>query len=157
MTEALTYEFPDFLTTSSTLMQDTLEGLTLDEEIKQAIMSLDDESSPLDSSTTTFSQINSPATLATEYPEEETPNKINMNTIASIKQAMVDTSKLLGLYTTLKVTYMKLCKEFNYLLTKFNENERIKIELIHENNELKKLLYDLIKEREVEKRKKRKV
>ncbi|EGW35802.1 uncharacterized protein SPAPADRAFT_59014 [Spathaspora passalidarum NRRL Y-27907] len=155
MADALTYEFPDFLNDGSSLMQDTIEGLSLDEEIKRAIMSLDNEPSPLESSAAS-SQFDSPVTLDTEisYPEEEVvqDKHVNMNTIASIKQAMVDTSKLLGLYTTLKVTYLKLCKEFNYLLTKFNENERIKIELIHENNELKKLLYDLIKEREIEKR-----
>ncbi|ODV76701.1 uncharacterized protein CANTADRAFT_42470, partial [Suhomyces tanzawaensis NRRL Y-17324] len=76
----------------------------------------------------------------------------NNSTVASIKQAMINTSKLTSLFTTLKVTYLKLCKEFNYLLSKFNENEKVKIELIHENNELKRLLADIMKEREKDKR-----
>lgn len=81
--------------------------------------------------------------------------KINKNTISSIKKSMMDTSKFISTFTTLKTTYLKLCKEFNYLLSKFNENEKIKIELINENNELKNLLMEIITEREMEKRKAR--
>ncbi|CAH2354811.1 protein Atc1p/LIC4 [[Candida] railenensis] len=78
---------------------------------------------------------------------------VNMDTISTIKSKMLDTSRFISTFTTLKATYLKLCKEFNYLLTKFNENERIKIELIHENNELKKLLTQIITERELERKK----
>jgi hypothetical protein len=77
---------------------------------------------------------------------------VNAATVVSIKQSMINTSKLTSLFTTLKVTYLKLCKEFNYLLTKFNENEKIKIELIQENNELKKLLTEIIKDRELDRK-----
>lgn len=77
----------------------------------------------------------------------------NMSTIAAIKEAMKDTLKLNVLYVTLKSTYLKLCREFNYLLEKFNENERVKLALINENNELRRLLTDFVKERELEHRK----
>lgn len=78
---------------------------------------------------------------------------VNLDTISTIKAKMLDTSRFISTFTTLKSTYLKLCKEFNYLLTKFNENEKIKIELIHENNELKKLLTQIITERELERKK----
>lgn len=78
----------------------------------------------------------------------------NIDTVVNIKQSMKDTSRLLSTFTTLKTTYLKLCKEFNYLLTKFNDNEKIKIELIHENNELRNLLTQIIKERELERKSK---
>lgn len=77
----------------------------------------------------------------------------NPGTIATIKRAMRESSRMIGTFTTLKTTYLKLCKEFNYLLGKFNENEKIKIELIHENNELRKLLVDVIKEKELDRKK----
>lgn len=78
-------------------------------------------------------------------------NAINESTLLSIKKSMVNTSKLISTFTTLKTTYLKLCKEFNYLLNKFKDNEKIKIELINENNELKRLLMEIIKQRELEK------
>lgn len=84
--------------------------------------------------------------MATGIPE-------NTSTIATLKRAMRDSSRMIGTFTTLKTTYLKLCKEFNYLLGKFNENEKIKIELIHENNELRKLLVDVIKEKELDRKK----
>lgn len=78
---------------------------------------------------------------------------INTNTVLTLKLAMANTSRLIGTFTALKSTYLKLCKEFNYLLSKFNENEKIKIELIHENNQLRKLLVDTIKEKELDRKK----
>lgn len=78
---------------------------------------------------------------------------VDVSTIAAVKRAMADTSRLIGTFTILKTTYLKLCKEFNYLLGKFNENEKIKIELIHENNQLRKLLVDTIKEKELDRKK----
>lgn len=77
------------------------------------------------------------------------------STVTAIKRSMADTSKFISTFTTLKTTYLKLCKEFNYLLSKFNDNERIKIELINENNELKSLLMEIIKERELERKRHR--
>lgn len=65
---------------------------------------------------------------------------VNLGTVAALKRAMADSLGLISLYTTLKTTYLKLCKEFNYLLQMFKENERIKMELIKENNELRELL-----------------
>ena len=85
-----------------------------------------------------------------------TPNSapllVNSDTIKTIKRSMKNTSKLVSTFTTLKTTYLKLCKEFNYLLTKFNDNEKIKFELLHENNELRKLLTEIITEREVDRK-----
>lgn len=78
---------------------------------------------------------------------------VNSDTVLCMKKAMADSSRLIGTFTTLKATYLKLCKEFNYLLSKFNENEKIKIELIHENNQLRKLLVDTIKEKELDRKK----
>lgn len=78
---------------------------------------------------------------------------VNTATVFTLKQAMANTSRLIGTFTALKTTYLKLCKEFNYLLSKFNENEKIKIELIHENNQLRKLLVDTIKEKELDRKK----
>lgn len=78
---------------------------------------------------------------------------VSTNTVLTLKLAMANTSRLIGTFTALKSTYLKLCKEFNYLLTKFNENEKIKIELIHENNQLRKLLVDTIKEKELDRKK----
>ena len=66
-----------------------------------------------------FSPTDSISTVATE-PE----TKANLDTISYVKSLMIDSSKLLGLYSTLKNTYLKLCKEYNYLLTKFNDNEK---------------------------------
>ncbi|OBA21640.1 hypothetical protein METBIDRAFT_22107, partial [Metschnikowia bicuspidata var. bicuspidata NRRL YB-4993] len=80
------------------------------------------------------------------------PVQPNMETVAILKRSMASSSRLIGTFTALKTTYIKLCKEFNFLLGKFNENERIKIELIHENNELRKLLYETIKEKELDRK-----
>lgn len=76
----------------------------------------------------------------------------NLETVAVLKRSMASSSRLIGTFTALKSTYLKLCKEFNYLLGKFNENERIKIELIHENNELRRLLWETIKEKELDRK-----
>lgn len=175
MPDPIPYDYPDFLNYGPQDNQPQAQPitkdlpspsppppqpLTLDEEIKLAIMTLDNES-PIESITslTEPSEFDTPATVETDQTNDDNiqqqqqlllPDKVNIGTISSIKQAMVDTSKLLSLYTTLKTTYLKLCKEFNYLLGKFNENEKIKIELIHENNELRRLLHELIKERELE-------
>lgn len=83
-------------------------------------------------------------------PDWEKPD---MHTVGVLKRSMASGSRLIGTFTALKTTYLKLCKEFNFLLGKFNENERIKIELIHENNELRKLLYETIKEKELDRKK----
>lgn len=88
-----------------------------------------------------------------DFEQTEKTSPVNLSTIASIKLSMLNTSKMISTFTTLKTTYLKLCKEFNYLLSKFNDNERIKIELIHENNELKKLLTTIITQRELERKK----
>lgn len=96
------------------------------------------------------------ATGNKEIPDKpsQQPHAI-ASTVTAIKRSMTDTSKFISTFTTLKTTYLKLCKEFNYLLSKFNDNERIKIELIHENNELKSLLMKIIKERELERKSQR--
>lgn len=69
---------------------------------------------------------------------------INMDTVAQVKRAMAETLGLISLYTTLKTTYLKLCKEFNYLLQLFKENERVKMELIKENNQLRQTVAELL-------------
>ncbi|KAK6455328.1 uncharacterized protein RJT20DRAFT_130130 [Scheffersomyces xylosifermentans] len=117
-----------------------------------------EDSSPFDSPETiiTFPEMENSKNTKQQPKEavvEAAEVPINKATVLSIKQSMVNTSKLVSLFTTLKVTYLKLCKEFNYLLRKFNENEKIKIELINENNELRKLLTEIITDREVDKRK----
>lgn len=100
--------------------------------------------------------------LPSEALPQETPQgsmkptsckSIDPATVQEIKQSMAGTSRLIGTFTLLRSTYLKLCKEFNYLLGKFNENERIKIELIHENNQLRELLFDSIKEKELNRKK----
>lgn len=85
------------------------------------------------------------------------PSKISASgvceeTVATLKKSMASSSRLIGTFTALKTTYLKLCKEFNFLLGKFNENEKIKIDLIHENNELRKLLWETIKDRELDRK-----
>lgn len=130
-----------------------------------------DDLSPIDSPHSLTSSITSNEDEAYSKPRKEplpvqtnslqcklkdqmtTPRPINPSTIMSIKQNMSNTSKLISTFTTLKTTYLKLCKEFNYLLTKFKDNERIKIELINENNELRLLLMEIIKQKELEKSK----
>lgn len=77
---------------------------------------------------------------------------MNCDTVALLKQELANHSRLVGTYTTMKSAYLKLCSEFNYLLGKFNDNERIKLNLIHENNELRQLLVDVIKEKELDRR-----
>lgn len=117
------------------------------------------EGSPFDSpesvsnSSVTSNEYEFKQHFPTARPEDHgPPPTINADTVMSIKQSMLNTSKLTSLFTTLKVTYLKLCKEFNYLLAKFNENEKIKIELIQENNELKNLLTEIIKDRELDRK-----
>ena len=129
---------------------DEFDGLDFDieEEIRK-IMTL----SPMSTPTSTFSPTDSTTTAATE-PE----TKANLDTISYVKSLMIDGSKLLGLYSTLKNTYLKLCKEYNYLLTKFNDNEKTKLHLIQENEELKQVIAELLEDRSgVKKRKSRKV
>lgn len=87
-----------------------------------------------------------------EQQRKQPPPVICANTVATLKRSIAGSSRLIGTFTALKTTYLKLCKEFNFLLGKFNENERIKIELIHENNELRKLLWDAIKDREMDRK-----
>lgn len=79
-------------------------------------------------------------------------SEMNCDTVALLKQELANHSRLVGTYTTMKSAYLKLCSEFNYLLGKFNDNERIKLNLIHENNELRQLLVDVIKEKELDRR-----
>ena len=105
--------------------------------------------SPMSTPTSTFSPTDSISTVATE-PE----TKANLDTISYVKSLMIDSSKLLGLYSTLKNTYLKLCKEYNYLLTKFNDNEKAKLQLIQENEELKQAMAELLQDRSSKKRRK---
>lgn len=141
----------------------TDESSNLENEINQALLTFNNfDKQELtqyssSSSSTDLSPFDLPGSNLSESSNDDSTHKakepaVNLSTIASIKQSMVHTSKLNSLFMTLKVTYLKLCKEFNYLLFKFNENERIKIELIHENNELKKLLTDTIRDREIDRR-----
>ena len=116
----------------------------IEEEIRK-IMTL----SPMSTPTSTFSPTDSISTVATE-PE----TKANLDTISYVKSLMIDSSKLLGLYSTLKNTYLKLCKEYNYLLTKFNDNEKAKLQLIQENEELKQAMAELLQDRSSKKRRK---
>lgn len=146
---------------------------TLEEQIELELLKFGDDNEFLDillqahsvssrgsPCTSTFEGEGNPSTSASS-PEELMPVKKeinsetseNLSTIAALKRAMCDSSKMIGTFTTLKTTYLKLCKEFNYLLGKFNENEKVKIELIHENNELRKLLVDVIKEKELDRKK----
>jgi hypothetical protein len=142
----------------------------LDDVINKAILSLDEfnESKPYDTngSSEPGSLFDTPVSVSSVTDDEVNDKnskssksyldrslKPNISTISIIKKSMVDTSKLISLFTTLKVTYLKLCKEFNYLLSKFNENEKVKLELINENNELKKLLMEIITERELDRKK----
>lgn len=89
---------------------------------------------------------------SSEKPQPLQPQSIqpNLETVTLLKKSMGDHSRLLGVFEVLKTTYMNLCKEFNYLLGKFNDNERVKINLIHENNQLRQLLIDTIKEKELD-------
>lgn len=85
-------------------------------------------------------------------PQQKTASTVCVETVATLKKSIASSSRLIGTFTALKTTYLKLCKEFNFLLGKFNENERIKIELIHENNELRKLLWEAIRDREMDRK-----
>ena len=140
-----------------------LSEATLDEQIEYELFKLgsygEDEALALkqEQQDQTSSSRDSPCTSTFEEEEENIKKgsgtaEVNPSTVATLKRAMCDTSRLIGTFTTLKTTYLKLCKEFNYLLGKFNQNERIKIELIHENNELRKLLVDVIKEKEMDRK-----
>ena len=64
----------------------------IEEEIRK-IMTL----SPMSTPTSTFSPTDSISTVATE-PE----TKANLDTISYVKSLMIDSSKLLGLYSTLR-------------------------------------------------------
>lgn len=83
----------------------------------------------------------------------EISEKANIETVAALKREMIDNSRLIGTFSVLKSTYIKLCTEFNFLLSKFRQNEEVKMKLISENNELRKLLHDVIKERELDRAK----
>lgn len=92
-------------------------------------------------------------TTVEEEPPQKAPHatdSANWDTVGALKREMASHSRLVGTYTTMKSAYLKLCSEFNYLLGKFNENERVKIDLIHENNQLREMLVDVIKEREID-------
>lgn len=115
----------------------------IEEEINK-IMAMTPMSTPLISVCSPVETTNN-ITVAVE-PE----TKVNLDTVSYVKNLMIDNSKTIGLYSTLKTTYLKLCKEFNYLLQKFNDNEKIKMELIQENEELKKLIANLLKDKEAE-------
>lgn len=125
------------------------------DEIGDPVLGRSSSSSPESSPFDTLHNSASSITSNEEEPKKAKPleHKINPTTVSTLKQAMADSSRLIGTFTALKTTYLKLCKEFNYLLGKFNDNERIKIELIHENNELKKLLVEVIKEKELDRKK----
>lgn len=143
------------------------EQENLDDAINNALLSIDEyqdepnnsnqyKNQSNENSITDFSPFDTPITISSITDDEvEQKGKpcLNLETIASVKKSMVDSSKLIGLFTTLKSTYLKLCKEFNYLLSKFNENEKVKIQLIQENLKLKNLLSELLESREEDNRK----
>jgi hypothetical protein len=129
----------------------------LDDVINKALLSMNEGKD--DSNTNSiadFSPFDTPISVSTVTDEEAESGKkekvpkptVNLETLTSVKNSMANTSKLIGLFTTLKTTYLKLCKEFNYLLSKFNENEKVKVQLIQENLKLKNLLSELLINRE---------
>lgn len=157
-TSVLRQETPDCLDAEidEALMKfDEFDDIIIPKEEHQETLGLSSNSSP---ETSTFDAPRHSASSITsneDEPKEKLKSSappIDITTVSTLKQAMAGTSKLIGTFTTLKTTYLKLCKEFNYLLGKFNDNERIKIELIHENNELKKLLVEVIKEKELDRK-----
>lgn len=85
-----------------------------------------------------------------EESTDKESHRANWETVAALKQEMANHSRMVGTYTTMKTAYLKLCKEFNYLLGLFNDNEKTKIGLIHENNQLRQMLVEVIKEREID-------
>lgn len=151
-------------TTSDVHSHEYSAGVNLDDEINAALLSVGQFSGSLDLDPghSPFSTLADEGTRESSVtgddnndqikPEASTILDINVDytTIAAIKEAMQLTLSLNLLYTALKATYLKLCREFNYLLGKFNENERVKLALINENNELRKLLTRIVKEREIE-------
>lgn len=130
----------------------------LDAEIEKAFLQLHEiKLEPLEydsrsSTPTVFDRTEQDQSSLTS--EELEPEKLkphaNTKTVASLKSAISDHSRLVGVFSVLKTTYLNLCREFNYLLSKFNDNERVKINLIHENNQLRQLLVDTIKEKELD-------
>lgn len=150
---------------------------TLDEQIEQALSLCDENLNPCTESGSVYKTNTSLRSASPEAesiptgsslfedafgcesavsspPQNEDKNgaPVNLETVALLKQSMASHSRLVGTFTVLKSTYLKLCREFNFLLGKFNENERIKIELIHENNELRRLLWETIHEKELDRR-----
>lgn len=110
--------------------------------------------SPFETNETSHSSITSSDEVPdTKLSASNIDSTVNKETVCGLKRAMAENSRLVGTFTTLKSTYLKLCREFNFLLAKFNENEKIKIELIHENNQLRKLLVDTITEKELDRKK----
>lgn len=108
------------------------------------------EPSPQYSTFDCVEHFNTPETVVT--PQPLASETVDPKTVAALKASLANGSRLIGTFTVLKSTYLKLCKEFNFLLAKFNENERLKVELIHENNELRRLLWESVNEREVDRR-----
>lgn len=173
--------FDDFMSEFELALFVPAPGSALDDEIETAILKCEEmgnavstevpevqnnatvqdcnsSSSPDEKSPFSIFENEQAGTSVTSPGEDEekrapVPTACDMGTVATLKKAMAGNSRLVGSFTALKVTYLKLCKEFNFLLGKFNDNERVKIELIHENNELRKLLVDVIKERELDRKK----
>lgn len=134
---------------------------SISDEINEALLSFDEfhKSSSFSSPNTVVfdSSPENSGSITSHEDDEAVASKhkapgVDYGTIAALKRSMIDTSKVISTFTTLKTTYLKLCKEFNYLLTMFNDNERIKIELINENNELKRLLTEVITDREADRK-----
>lgn len=156
-------------TTSCLETPEPSSGSDLDDEINAALLSVGQFSGglDLDPGNSPFSSLTDDRTRDSSVTSEDNEDRtkgeahaisdtnIDYETVAAIKQAMQLTLSLNLLYTALKATYLKLCREFNYLLGKFNENERVKLALINENNELRKLLTRIVKEREIERNEQR--
>ncbi|PVH14195.1 uncharacterized protein CXQ87_002322 [Candidozyma duobushaemuli] len=91
------------------------------------------------------------------HEQTQDHQNLNIDTVAALKREMANHSRMVGTYTTMKSAYLKLCKEFNYLLGLFNDNEKAKIGLIHENNQLRQMLVEVIKQREIDRQRYREV
>lgn len=117
------------------------QACPLDDQIQQALAHFNEyhDLHHLTPSPDIF-EYNSPSTSVSSAED----TNVNLDTVASLKRSMTDTSRLITTFTTLKTTYLKLCTEFNYLLGKFNENEKLKVQLIHENNELRRVLAEVL-------------
>lgn len=117
------------------------------EDVPESLFAFSSENTPVFLPSDAFSSVTSP-----HVEEGKQMNMIDWDTVATLKAGLASSSRLIGTFSLLKSSYLKLCEEFNSLLGKFNENERIKFELINENNELRKFLTEVIKERELDRR-----